>query len=121
MQDAIAIGWLTASAGVPFVVALAVAWPLWHRPSRDPVGSVVGAGIVLAFAVAFVGREYIHVERATRQCLALEVSCRFIPEPYTRFFLYAGIAMAQTFALFLIGARIEDKRRESDVAVQWRR
>ena len=63
----------------------------------------------------------IHVERITPQCLALELAYRFTPEPYTRFFLYVGVAMVQTFALFLIGARIEDRRRESEVATQWRR
>ena len=121
MHDAIAAGWIGAAAVVPFAVALAVAWPLWRRPSRDPVGSVAGAAIAFAFAVAFVGREYFHVERLTRQCLALEVACRFTPEPYMRFFLYVGIAMAQTSVIFLIGARIEDTRRESELAAQWRR
>jgi hypothetical protein len=121
VHDAIAIRWLAASIGVPFILGLVVAWPLWRRPSRDPVGSVAAAGIALAFAVVFVGREYIHVERVTRQCLTLEVACQFSPEPYARFFLYVAIAMAQTFALFLIGARIEDRRRESEVASPWRR
>ena len=113
--------WLAASVVLPFLVAIVVAWPLWRRPSRDPVGSVVAAGVTLAFAIAFVGREYIHVQRVTDQCIRLELACRYTPEPYTRFFIYVAIAMAQTAILFLVGARLEDRFRESSVAPEWRR
>lgn len=121
MTDVISWQWVTASVVVPFAVALAVAWPLWKRPSRDPVGSVAGAGVALAFAVAFVGREFIHVQSVTNQCIKLETLCHFTPEPYTRFFLYVGVAMLQTAVLFLIGARLEDRARESEMATEWRR
>jgi hypothetical protein len=121
MSDVLAFEWVAASVVVPLVVGLAVAWPLWRRPSRDPVGSIAGAGVALAFAVGFVGREYIHVQSVTEQCIKLETVCHYTPEPYTRFFLYVAIAMAQTALLFLIGARMEDVQRESDVAPEWRR
>jgi hypothetical protein len=121
MSDVIAWKWVVSSLAVPFVLSLAVAWPLWRRRSRDPVGSVAGGGVALAFAVAFVGREAIHVQSVTRQCIKLETICQFTPEPYTRFFLYIGIGMLQTAALFVIGGWLEDRARESEVAPEWRR
>jgi hypothetical protein len=121
MTDVIAWERVLASLVVPFLLALLVAWPLWGRPSRDPVGSVAAAAVCLAFAVAFVGREYVHVQRVTDQCLRLEIPCRYRPEPYTRFFVYVGIAMLQTAVLFVIGGRLEDRLRESHVAPPWRR
>lgn len=121
MTDVLAWRWIAASITVPIAFALVTAWPFWQRPSRDPVGSVAGAFVVFVFALAFIGREFIHVQRLTQQCIAVEVPCRFIPEPYVRFFLYIGIAMAQAALLFLAGGRQEAKQQESAVAPEWRR
>lgn len=88
---------------------------------KDPVGGVVGAFVTLGFAVAFIGREFVHVQRTTQTCVQLELACHFTPEPYTRFFLYVGIGMCQAIILFMVGARFDDARREAAVAPEWRR
>ena len=121
MADVMDWRWIAASVAVPIAFALVAAWPFWRRPSRDPIGSVAGAFVAFVFALAFVGREFIHVQRLTQHCLGLEVPCRFVPEPYVRFFLYIGIAMVQAALLFVVGARIESKLQESTVAPEWRR
>jgi hypothetical protein len=121
MNDVLDWRWIAASAAVPIASALAAAWPFWRRSSRDPIGSVAGAFVAFVFALAFVGRESIHVQRLTQHCLTLEVPCRFVPEPYERFFLYIGIAMVQAALIFMVGARVENKRQESAVAPEWRR
>lgn len=121
MSDAISLFWLGIAAVLPLVVALAVAWPFWRRVTRDPVGTIAGCFVAFGFAVAFVGRELIHLQGFTAKCLALEIACSYKPEPFTRFFLYGGIAMVQVFVLFVIGWRIEDRLRQGEVAPEWRR
>jgi hypothetical protein len=71
---------------------MAVAWPSWGR-SRDSLGSIVGTFVNFVFAIAFVGREYIHVQRLTGQCIGAESVCHSYPGPFTRFVIYGFIAM----------------------------
>ncbi len=68
-----------------------------------------------------MGREYIHVQRLTGQCIAAESVCHFFPEPFTRFGIYGFIAMAQSFLLFAIGAWIEGRLENRAFAKEWRR
>ena len=112
--------WIGLAIVLPFTGALAIAWPFWRKPSRDPVGTVLGAFVVIASGVALVGREFIHVQKLTNQCLATETVCRFVPEPFTRFFIYIAIAMVQVFVLFIIGSAIENRIRGRAFASEWR-
>jgi succinate dehydrogenase hydrophobic anchor subunit len=112
--------WIGLAVVLPFVVGLAIAWPFWRRPSRDPVGTVLGAFVVVASGVALVGREFIHLQRLTNQCITTETVCRFFPEPFTRFFIYIAIAMAQVFVLFIIGSASENRIRSRAFAAEWR-
>ena len=120
MSDTVSWLWIGLAMVLPFGVGLGIAWPFWRKPSRDPVGTVLGAFVVVASGVAFVGREFIHVQRVTNQCIATETACRFFPEPFTRFFIYVAIAMAQVFVLFLIGSAIENRIRGRAFAAEWR-
>jgi hypothetical protein len=112
--------WIAAALGIPFALAFCIAWPLWGR-SRDSAGSIAGTFVVFVFAIAFVGREYIHVQRLTGECIAAETVCHFHPEPFTRFFIYGGIAMVQAFLLFAVGAAIEGRMADREFAKEWRR
>ena len=67
------------------------------------------------------GREYIHIQRLTEQCLAAGIICRFSPEPFTRFGIYMFIAMAQAFLLFTVGAAIEHRKENRAFSAAWRR
>jgi hypothetical protein len=121
MTDTISVPWLAFAAVMPMPVALGVAWPFWRRVTRDPVGTLAGCSVVLGFAVAMVGREMIHLQGLTAQCVSLEIACSYHPEPFTRFFMYISIAMVQVFALFVIGWQIENRLRQGEVAPEWRR
>ena len=70
-----------------------------------------GAFVVFACALGLVGRDYIEMEGILRRCVALEIGCRFYPGDFTRYAIYAGIAMVQTFVLFMTGLKIEERRR----------
>lgn len=121
VSDTISPFWIAIAVVVPFAAALAVASPFWRKVTRDPVGTIAGCFVVFGFAVALVGRELVHLQGFTSQCVALEVACSYHPEPFTRFFIYGTIALVQVFALFVIGWRVEDRIRQSAVAPEWRR
>ena len=120
MSDTMSWYWIAIAVLLPLVAALGVAWPFWGR-SRDALGSGAGALLVFVLDVAFVGREYIHVQQLTAGCLAAEVRCAFHPEPFTRFCIYGFIAMAQVFVLFAVGATVEGRIANKAFAAEWRR
>jgi len=105
---------------LPIGLAVLVAWPFWGR-SRDSLGSGVGSVLILAFAVAFIGREYTHLQQFTGDCLATEQACSFNPEPFTRFGIYVFIAMAQVGTLFAISGAVEHRIENASFAKEWRR
>jgi hypothetical protein len=120
VSDTISSYWIVVALLLPLALAMAIAWPFWGR-SRDSLGGIVGAFVIFVFAVAFLGREYVHVQRLTEQCLAAETVCRFYPEPFTRFCIYGMIAMAQVFVLFAVGAWVEGRLENRAFAKEWRR
>jgi hypothetical protein len=112
--------WVGAAMVLPFAIAILVAWPFWGR-SRDSLGSGVGAIVIFAFAIAFVGREYVHLQTLTNSCIAAETSCRVYPEPFTRFCIYGFIALAQVGVLFAINAAVDHKLENAAFDKEWRR
>ena len=120
MSDTMSWSWIAAALILPFAPAAGVAWPFWGR-SRDSLGSVLGTFVIFVFALAFVAREYVHVQQVIQGCIAAEAVCRFHPEPFTRFCVYGFIALAQAFLLFMAGAAIEGRIENRAFAEQWRR
>lgn len=113
--------WIAIAATVPWLLGFLVAWPLWRR-DMSTFGSTVGASLIFIAGAAFIGREYMELERLTEACVeATGYECIFRPAPFTRFATHAGIALAQVFALFLVGVRFEERRRRLDYAPEWRR
>jgi hypothetical protein len=105
---------------VPSAIGLAIALPFWLWKANDSVGSILGAGAVFIGCLAFIGREYIHVQRVTNTCLEAGKVCSFEPEPFTRFCIYGFIALAQAFGLFVLGLSIEERMRQRAYGSEWR-
>jgi hypothetical protein len=120
VTDAMSWYWVIVAMVLPLSLAVLVAWPFWGR-SRDSLGSGVGSVLIFAFAIAFVGREYIHLQQFTGNCLAAERHCRFSPEPFTRFCIYGFIAMAQVGTLFAISGAVEHRMENAAFAKEWQR
>ena len=114
MRVEMSTAWVAISVVVPLVVGVLVAFPLWIKRVSDDMGSVVGAGIVLLFTVAFIAREYGEVLNATRRCLEASVACRFQPQPFARYAIYGAVGMCQVFVLFVAGLWIEERRRRQE-------
>jgi hypothetical protein len=120
MSDSLSSGWIILALVLPLVLGVAVAWSFWGR-SRDSLGSIVGTFVILLCAMAFVGREYVHVQRLTNHCLAVETVCRFHPDPFTRFCIYGFIGMAQASVLFGVGGWREKRLENRAFGKEWRR
>lgn len=110
---------LFAAAIVPLAFGLLAAWPLWLARAVDEIGSIVGAGVILAFTVGFIAREFGDVMEITRRCVEAEVPCHFRPEPFTRYAVYAGLGLIQIFAVFLVGLGVEE-RLQNGPRARWR-
>ena len=120
MADTMSWSWIGIALILPFGIGLLIAWPFWGR-SRDSLGGAVASIFILGFTLAFVGREYVHVQRLTQACIAAETRCVFSPEPFTRFGIYALIGMLQVGAVFAIGAAVEHRIENASFAREWRR
>ena len=122
MRVEMSIAWLAVGLVLPLAAGLVVAYPLWKRRVSDDMGSIAASGVVFVFAVLFIAREYGEVLAATSRCLAASYACRFRPEPFVRYAIYAGIAMAQVFAIFSVGLAMEERqRRRAELQLRGRR
>jgi hypothetical protein len=106
--------WVGIAAVLPVIAGVVVAFPLWWARVRDEMGTIAGAGVVLLFAVFFIAREFGEVQGTFARCIAAGRLCRFTPEPFTRYAIYAGIAMLQVFLLFVLGLQVEERLRRRD-------
>ena len=111
--------WIALELTVPPIVALAVAFPFWRRRQMT-FGSIVGTAVIFAAGIGLILREYVELDRVTQACLDAGGVCWAEPGAFTRFAIYASIAMAEVFALFTAGLFAEERVRRRDYAPEWR-
>ena len=111
--------WITVALTIPLIAALIVALPCWWK--FDPIiGNALAAGLIFVGVIVLVSREYIEIQRATMRCLQAGIICSFSPEPFTRFAIYGLIGLLQAAAVFALGLKIEEWRRQRSYAKEWR-
>jgi hypothetical protein len=106
--------WIGVAIVLPLMLGALIAWPFWLKRARDDIGSIIGAGVIFAFVVFFIAREYGEVEAITRGCIAENIGCRFRPQPFVRYAIYAAIGTGQVFALFLTGLAVDERLRKAE-------
>jgi hypothetical protein len=111
--------WIALASSAPLLVALAVAALFW-RKSQAIFGNIVGTGIVFGSGVAMILREYVVLDRGVQACLEVGVPCWPVPSAFTRFAIYAFIALIEVFILFSLSLRVEERIRRRDYAPEWR-
>ena len=111
--------WIVLELIVPPVLALLVAFPFW-RKRQMIFGSIVGTAIIFATAIGLILREYVDIDRMTQQCLDEGTVCWPEPSAFTRFAIYAFIALIEVFALFTVSLVVEERVRRRDYAREWR-
>ncbi len=104
---------------VPLPLGLLVAYPIW-RAKQFILGSIGGAVVIFGSALVLIGREWADVDRVTRECLNAGVACWPDLSGFTRYAIYASIALVEVFALFTLSLRVEDKIRRQGYSPEWR-
>ena len=112
-------GWIALMASAPFLLGLLVAYPVW-RMKQIILGNLAGTAVIFGAALVLIGREWVEIERVTRECLDAGFTCFPDPSAFTRYAIYASIALVEVFALFTLSLRVEEKIRRRDYAPEWR-
>ena len=111
--------WITVGAIVPPIAGLLVAAPFWWK--EQPIfGNIAGTGVIFGAAFALIMREHMQLERVVHACLDDGVPCFPNPSAFTRFAIYAFIALFQVIALFLLSLKVEQRLRRRGYAPEWR-
>ena len=112
--------WIALELTAAPVMGLIVTVPFW-RAGAMIFGNLTGTAVILGWGFALILREYVEIDRAVQACLADGVVCFPDPSAFTRFAIYASIAMVEVFVLFSASLMVERRMRERDYAPEWRR
>ena len=110
--------WIALELTVVPLAALLVASGFW-RSRQMTFGSIVGSAVLFAAAIGLILREYAELDYLTQQCLAAGTVCWPEPSAFTRFAIYAFIALIEVFALFTLSLIIEERLRRRNYAREW--
>ena len=106
-------------ATAPLPAALLVAYPIW-RTGQMILGNLAGSAVLFGAAIALILREHAELDRVTRHCLELGYTCWPEPSAFTRFAIYAGIALLDVFTLFLVSLIAESRLTRQSYSPEWR-
>jgi hypothetical protein len=112
--------WIGFQALVPPVLAVLVAMPLWRR-NQTILGSIAGTAVIFGTATGLILREYVELDRLTTECLDAGTTCWPEPSAFTRFAIYAFIALIEVFVLFGISLKYEERMRRRSYSPEWQR
>jgi len=104
---------------VPPLIALLIAHPFW-RKSQPILGNLAGSVVVFGAALALILRESVELDRLTRACMEAGYYCFPNPTSFSRYAIYAFIALFEVFALFTISLSVEQRIRRSGYDPEWR-
>ena len=111
--------WITIGATIPPIVGLLVAAPFWWK--EQPIfGNLAGTAVIFGAAFALIMREHMQITRMVVACLDSGLPCFPNPSAFTRFAIYAFIALFQVIALFTLSLKVEQKLRRRGYEPQWR-
>jgi hypothetical protein len=111
--------WIVLEATLAPVMGVLVAWPFW-RKRQMIFGSIAGTALIFSSAIALILREYVELDRLEQQCLDAGNVCFADPSAFTRFAIYAFIALVEVFALFSLSLVVEVRIRRREYAPEWR-
>jgi hypothetical protein len=111
--------WIAVAASVPFVGGLLVAYPIW-RMNQPILGSLAGSAVMFGLAIALIMREHVELDRQVQACLTRGFTCWPDPPAFTRYAVYAGIALIQVMGLFSVSLKVEHSLRRRGYDPEWR-
>lgn len=117
--DRLSWSWITLQIILPPALALLVAYPFWRR--NQPIfGNLIGTAVLFGSGMAFIMREYIALDRIVTQCLEEGYTCFPTPSAFTRFAIYAFVALFEVIALFSLSLNVEHRMRRRGYAPEWK-
>ena len=106
-------------ATVPSTFGALVAYPIWRK--RQPIlGNLAGSVVIFGSALLLIVRESVELDRLTRQCIDAGYYCFPTPTSFSRYAIYAFIALFEVFALFTISLSVEHRIRRQGYDPEWR-
>lgn len=111
--------WIVLMATVPPMVGGLIALPCWLK-NQPILGNIAGSAVIFGAALALILRESIEIDRITRGCLEAGYTCFAIPSAFTRYAIYAFIALFEVFALFTVSLSVEQQIRRRGYDPEWR-
>jgi hypothetical protein len=112
--------WIVVMALAPLPVAVLVATAVWRRGEMI-LGNVAGAAVIFGTGLVLILREHAELDAAVQGCLDRGMTCWPEPAAFTRYAIFAGIALLEVIALFAVSLRVEAKQRNQGYAPEWRR
>ena len=117
--DGLSWFWILVEATLPPLVGWLIALPLWLK-DQPVLGNIAGSMVIFGTAFGLIMREHIELDRLSGACLDAGKTCFPHPEAFTRFAIYAFIAMAEVIALFTVSLTVDERRRRRGYDPQWR-
>jgi hypothetical protein len=111
--------WISLELTVTPLLGLLVAYPFWRKGGMI-FGNIVGTALIFGWAFALIFREHIDLERVVQKCFEEGAVCWPEPSAFTRFAIYAFIALIEVCALFSLSLVVERRMRDRDYAPEWR-
>jgi hypothetical protein len=111
--------WISLELTVPPLVGLLVAFPFWRKGGMI-FGNIVGTGVIFGSAFALILREHVELDGVVRRCFDAGVTCWPEPGAFTRYAIYAFIALIEVCAVFSLSLVVERRIRNRDYAPEWR-
>ena len=111
--------WILVGLTLPMLGALLLAWPIWF--SGQPIlGNIAGTAVLFGSAVALMMREQAELDRVVQACIEQGTTCWPYPAAFTRFAVYAFVALAQVILLFTLSVGVEQRQRRRRYSREWR-
>jgi hypothetical protein len=96
-----------------------VVYPIW-RSGQTILGNLAGSVVIFGAALALILRESVEIDQMTRACLDAGYTCWPDPSAFTRYAIYAFIALLEVCGVFLWSLRVERQIRDRRYAPEWR-
>jgi hypothetical protein len=112
--------WIALMALAPLPVAVVVAIPVWRR-SETILGNIAGAAVIFGTGLVLILREHAELDILVQGCLDRGSTCWPEPAAFTRYAIFAAIALVEVIALFVVSLRVEARQRNRGYAPEWRR
>ena len=111
--------WIAIAVTVPVLLGAAAAYPFW-RMQQPIFGNVVGSTVIFGAAIALIMREHVELDELVQRCLDAGTMCWPTPSAFTRYAIYAFVALFQVIVLFSTSVGVEARIRRRGYAPEWR-